>query len=161
MIAPGGEEGFFEDAFSGFGEEHAGGAFAAPGAVAWVENGRMGLNEIFLLERSKLDHSKLFVGIGEGGEDFSGDAEVGVVHVLALFGFGEAESDAAEVGGSGWHVGLQGRVSQHGPRVAASRNKIQKITQRRRVRGGSAEEESSRRELRNRLVHGAKKTQAG
>jgi hypothetical protein len=60
-------------------------------------------DEVFLLDGNEFDHGKLFVGVGEGGEDFSGDTEVGVVHVLALFGFGEAESDAAEVGGSGWH----------------------------------------------------------
>jgi len=48
----------------------------------------------------------LFVGISEGGKDFSGDAEVRVVHVLALFGLREAQGDAAEVGWSGWHGAL-------------------------------------------------------
>ncbi len=100
VIAPGGEESFFEDALVGFGEEHVGAAFAAPGAVAWIENGRMGLDELFLLDGSEFDHGELFVGVGESGEDFTGDAEVGVIHVLALFGFGEAQGDAAEVGGS-------------------------------------------------------------
>ena len=103
MVAPGGEDGFFEDALVGFGEEDIGAAFAAPGSLAWIENGGMGLNEIFLLDGREFDHSELFVRIGEGGEDFSGDAEVGVVHVLALFGLGQAEGDAAEVGGSGRH----------------------------------------------------------
>ena len=42
------------------------------------------------------------MGIAERGEDFSGDAEVGMVHVLALFGFGECEGEFAEiVGGHG------------------------------------------------------------
>ena len=113
MIAPGGEEGFFKDAFGGFGEKHAGGAFAAPGAVAWIENGRMGHGEIFLLDRGEFDHGELFVGVGEGGEDFSGDSEVGVVHVLSFFGLRKAKSEAAEVGGSGWHGALLDRALQH------------------------------------------------
>jgi len=46
----------------------------------------------------------LFVWIGEGREDFSGDSKVGMVHVLAFFGFGEAESDAAEIGWSARHI---------------------------------------------------------
>ena len=37
----------------------------------------------------ELDHGASLVGIAESGEDFSGDAEVGMVHVMALFGFGE------------------------------------------------------------------------
>jgi hypothetical protein len=103
MVAPGGEDGFFEDALVGFGEEDIGAAFAAPGSLAWIENGGMGVNEIFLLDGREFDHSELFVRIGEGGEDFSRDAEVGVVHVLALFALRQAEGDAAEVGGSGRH----------------------------------------------------------
>jgi hypothetical protein len=50
----------------------------------------MGLHEVFLLDGSEFDHGELFVGIGEGGEDFSCYAEVGVVHVFAFFGCGEA-----------------------------------------------------------------------
>jgi len=103
VVAPGGADGFFEDALVGFREKHVGATFAAPGAVARIENGGMGLDEIFLLDGSEFDHGELFVGIGEGGEDFSGYAEVGMIHVLVFFGFCKAESDAAEVGGSGWH----------------------------------------------------------
>ena len=106
MVAPGGEDGFFEGALVRFGEEDAGAAFATPGAVAWLEYRWVRFDEIFLLNGSELDHGKLFVGIGEGGEDFSGDAEIGVVHVFAFFAFCKAESDAAEVGGSGWHGAL-------------------------------------------------------
>jgi len=51
-----------------------------------------------------MDHAELLVGIGEGGEDFSGYAEVGVVHVLALLGLWQREGEAAEVSGSGWHA---------------------------------------------------------
>ena len=106
MIAPGCEKGFFEDPLGGVGEEDVGAAFAAPGAVARIEDGGMRLNEIVLLDGCELNHSKLFVWIGEGREDFSGDSKVGMVHVLALFGIGEAEGEAAEVGGSGWHEAL-------------------------------------------------------
>ena len=110
MVAPGGEDGFFEGALVRFGEEDAGATFATPGAVAWPEYRWVRFDEIFLLDGSEFDHGKLLIGIGEGGEDFSGDAEVGMVHVFALFGFWEAESDAAEVGWSGWHGALLRRV---------------------------------------------------
>ena len=92
----------------GLGENDVRTAFAAPSTVAWIEGGGMGLDEIFLLDRSEFDHGELFVGVGEGGEDFSGYPEVGVVHVFALFGFWQAESDAAEIGGGGWHEALLG-----------------------------------------------------
>lgn len=110
MIAPGGEDGFFEGALGGFGEEDMRAACTAPGSVDRSERGGMGCDEIFLLDGSEFDHGELFVGISEGGEDFSGDAEVGVVHVLALFGLWEAEGDAAEIGWSGWHEMLPRRV---------------------------------------------------
>ena len=106
MIAPGGEKRLFEGAPGGFGEEEVGAAFAAPRTVAWVEGGGVSFDEIFLLEGSELDHCKLFVWIGEGGEDLAGHAKVGVVHVFSFFGLREAEGDAAEVGGSGWHGAL-------------------------------------------------------
>jgi len=93
----------------GSGEKDVCTAFAAPSTVAWIEDGGMGLDEIFLLDRSEFDHGELSVGVGEGGKDFSGYAEVRVVHVFALFGFREAESDAAEVGDGGWHEELLGR----------------------------------------------------
>lgn len=75
---------------------------AAPSAVAWFEYGGMRLHEILLLDGREFNHGKFFIGIGEGGKDFPGDAEIRVVHVLVLCGLGEAESDAAEVGWSGW-----------------------------------------------------------
>ena len=103
MVAPGGEDGFLEGALVGFIEEDISAAFTAPGSVARIENGGMGLNEIFLLDGSEFDHSELFVGIGEGGKDFSGDAEVGVVHVRRFNGAGEGEGEGAEIGGGhGW-----------------------------------------------------------
>jgi hypothetical protein len=66
----------------------------------------MTFDEFFLLDGCELDHAPVFIWIGEGGEDFSGYAKIGVIHVLALFGFGEAESEAAEIGWSGWHRSL-------------------------------------------------------
>ena len=106
MIAPGGEDGFFEGALGGSGEEDMRAAFAAPSTVDRPERGGMRCDEIFLLDGSELDHGEMLVGISEGGENFSSDAEVGVVHVLALFGLREAQGDAAEVGWSGWHGAL-------------------------------------------------------
>ena len=101
MIAPCGWDGFAENAFVGLGKEYVGAAFAAPGAVARIENRGMGLDEIFLLDGSELDHGELFVWIGKGGENFSGYSEVGMVHVLVFFRLREAEGDTAEVGWSG------------------------------------------------------------
>ena len=86
-----------------------GAAFAAPGSVDGPESGGIGCDEFFLLDGSEFYHRKLFIGIGEGGEDFPGDAKVRMVHVLALFGFGQAERDAAEVGGSGRHELTRGK----------------------------------------------------
>ena len=106
MVAPGGEKRLFEGALGGFAEEDVGAAFATPCAVAWVEGGRVSSDEVFLLEGSELDHSKLFVWISEGGEDFAGNAKVGVVHVFSFFGLREAAGNAPEVGGSGWHGAL-------------------------------------------------------
>ena len=90
-------------AFGGPGEKDAGAAFAAPGAGDGLEGGRTSGDEFILLCGSELDHATLFIGIAEGGEDFSGDAEVGVVHVLALLGLWKRKGEAAEVSCSGWH----------------------------------------------------------
>lgn len=110
MIAPGDEKGSAQSGFSGFCEEDASAAFAAPSTVDGLESGGMGLHKIFLLDGCEFDHAKLFAGIGEGGKDPSGDAEIGVVHVHALFSFGEAESYAAEVGWSRRHDALLVKV---------------------------------------------------
>jgi len=90
MVAPGGEDSFFEGALVRFGEEDAGAAFAAPGSVDGTESGGMRCDEVLLLDGIEFDHGELFVGIREGGENFSGYAEVGMVHVFALFGLWEA-----------------------------------------------------------------------
>ena len=103
MVAPGGEDGGLESALGGFGEEDAGAALAAPGSVDGLEGGGMGCDEFFLLCGSELDHTTFFVWIAQSGEDFAGDAEVGMVHVPALLGLREREGKAAEVGGPRWH----------------------------------------------------------
>src|SRR5882724_1164858 len=104
VVAPGHEDGLAEDALVGFCEKDTGGALTAPGSVARVEYCRVRLDEFFLLNGCELDHAPIFIRIGERGEDFSGHTEVGMVHVLAFFGFGEAESDAAEIGWSARHI---------------------------------------------------------
>jgi len=90
VVAPGGEDSFFEGALSGFCKDDACAAFAAPGSVDGTESGGMRGDEVFLLDGSEFDHGGLFVGIREGGENSSGYAEVGMVHVFAFFGLGEA-----------------------------------------------------------------------
>src|SRR5271166_3826340 len=88
-----------------------GGTAASPSTVRGNENFRVGLSEIVLVFGRKLDHAKILMRIAEGGKDFSGDAEIGVVHVPAFFGLGKSESELAEV------VGGQGslRENQHKP----------------------------------------------
>jgi hypothetical protein len=107
VIAPGGQEGFFEGAFGGFGEKHARRALAAPGSVDGRESDGIGLDEVFLLRGRELDHATFFVWVAEGGEDFPGDAEVGMVHVATLFGLGKRESEAAKVLRCGWQGGAR------------------------------------------------------
>jgi hypothetical protein len=51
----------------------------------------MVFGEVMLIFRGELDHAAGFIGIAEGGEDFSGDAKIGMVDVRALFGLGERE----------------------------------------------------------------------
>src|SRR6266700_3557269 len=75
----------------------AGGATLSPSAFYRNEYVGMIFGEIVLVFGGELDHAAGFVGIAKRGEDFSGDAEVGVAHVRALFGFGEGEGDLAEV----------------------------------------------------------------
>ena len=68
-----------------------------------LERGGIGGDELFLLGRGELDHAPLPVGIAEGGKDPSGDAEVRMVHVLALLGSGQPQGETAEIGGSRGH----------------------------------------------------------
>src|SRR5438105_107151 len=104
VVAPCREDGLAEDALVDLCEEDTGGALAAPGSIARVEHGRVRLDEFFLLNGCELDHAAISIWIGERGEDFSGHTEVGMVHVFAFFGVGEAESDAAEIGWSRRHI---------------------------------------------------------
>jgi hypothetical protein len=54
--------------------------------------------------RRELDHAAGLVGVAEGSEDLSGDSEIGMIHVLALFRFRVREGKFAELVGS--HGGL-------------------------------------------------------
>ena len=110
VVAPSGEDGGLQGAFSGFGQEHAGAALASPGACGGCKGGRMSGDEFFLLDGSELDHPVLLVGITEGSEDFSGDAEVGMIHVPALLGLRKSEGQAAKISGCRRHGGPREKV---------------------------------------------------
>jgi hypothetical protein len=77
-------------------QAHVRAASAPPRAGTWIENAWLSLDEHFLLKRCEFDHAPVFVGVTQGGEDFSGDSKVRVVHVGALLGFGEAQREAAK-----------------------------------------------------------------
>ena len=72
------------------------------------KGGGIGLDEFFLLQWSEFDHPSFFVGVTKCCEDFSGNAKVGMVHVPALLGLRQRESEAAAVGGTGWHRSFRG-----------------------------------------------------
>jgi len=103
MVAPSGEDRILEYALRRFEEQNTSATLAAPGAMDRRKSGRAGFHPFLLLGGSKFDHAASFIGVAESGEDFSGDAKVGVVHVLTLLGFWQCECKAAEVGWSGWH----------------------------------------------------------
>src|SRR5262252_8710652 len=88
-------------------------AFTAPRAVHWSECCWMFGNEFFLLSRCQPHHAELLVGVSKCGEDFSGDAKVGMFHVGALFGLGKREGQAAKIGGRARHGVLRKAISQH------------------------------------------------
>jgi len=96
FAAPRDSKSGFENVGGDFGETHTGGAFFAP--AAW--NGRED-------SRGVLDHAGLLIGgeqqdavalmlESEGGEDFSGDAEIGVAEMRAFGSLGKRECDAAK-----------------------------------------------------------------
>lgn len=61
--------------------------------------------EVVLLLRRQLHHAPAFLWIAERGEDLSGHAEIGMIHVSVFGGLREGEGDTAKI------VGGQGRVS--------------------------------------------------
>lgn len=96
FTTPSNAEGGFQDVGWDFRETYAGGAFFAPAAWNRGEDFRGVLDHAGLLVRGEEENSEALMFEGEGGEDFAGDAEVGVAEVGTFGGFGERECDAAE-----------------------------------------------------------------
>src|SRR5579863_1454570 len=86
---PGGVDCFLQDFRLRELEENAGRATASPCSFDRDEGVGVILGKIVLVFRRKLDHGSSLVGIAEGGEDFSRDAEVRMGHVRTLFGLGK------------------------------------------------------------------------
>jgi len=87
-----------------------GAAHSAPAAGDGEEDvGEVGDEELLLLGG---EHEiAVALGLrGEGGEDSTVDAKVGVAHVGAFFGAGKSESDSAKVVGG--HVRLAKQLSR-------------------------------------------------
>ena len=102
FAAPRDSKSGFENVGGDFGETHTGGAFFAPAAWNGAENFGGVLDHAGLLIGGEQQDSVALMFEREGGEDFAGDAEVGVAEVRAFGGFGERECDAAK--GCWFHV---------------------------------------------------------
>jgi hypothetical protein len=98
FAAPGDSKGGFENVGGDFGETHAGGTFFAPAAWDWGEDFGGVLDHAGLLIRCEQEDAVALMLESEGGEDFSGDAEVGVAEMRAFGGLGQRECDAAKGG---------------------------------------------------------------
>src|SRR5579864_563688 len=98
FAAPGYAESGFEDVGGNFCEGDAGGAFFAPAAGNGAENFGGILDHTGLLIGREQEDSVALMLESEGGEDFAGDAEVGVAEVGAFGGLGEREGDLAKCG---------------------------------------------------------------
>src|SRR5947209_2749382 len=85
--APGRFDGFLKYIFLRSFEQHGGRAPASPGAFDGSKRLGMIPRKIVLIFRRELHHGSGLIGIAERGEDFSSNAEIGMVHVLAFFGF--------------------------------------------------------------------------
>src|SRR5207302_6970827 len=96
---------------------HARCAAPSPRASHWNECFGVVLAEIVLIFRREFNHSVSPIRIAKCGEDLSSDAEIRMVHVLSLFGFGQRERELAE--GSGGHVKdpLLGYLSTNLPNI--------------------------------------------
>jgi hypothetical protein len=104
FAAPSYAEGGFQDVGGNFCEVDAGGAFFAPAPWDWREDFGSVLDHAGLLIAGEQEDPVALMFECEGGEDFAGDAEVGVAEVGAFGGFGQRECDAAE--GCWFHVRL-------------------------------------------------------
>src|SRR5262249_46643279 len=87
------------------------GSFFAPAAGDRGKNLRRILNHAGLLVGSEEEDAEALMFEGEGGENFAGDAEIGVAEVRALGGLREREADAAEGFGSHGRIWLQDDTS--------------------------------------------------
>jgi hypothetical protein len=96
FAAPGYAQSGFEDVRRNFCEGDARGTFFAPAAGNWGEDFGRVLDHAGLLVAGEQQDSIALMFESEGGEDFAGDAEVGVAEMGAFGGFGERERDAAE-----------------------------------------------------------------
>ena len=102
FAAPRDSKSGFENVGGDFGETHTGGAFFAPAAWDWREDSRGVLDHAGLLIGGEQQDSVALMLESEGGEDFSGDAEIGVAEMRAFGSLGKRECDAAK---GGWfHV---------------------------------------------------------
>src|SRR5579862_6411592 len=112
FAAPSYAEGGFEDVRGNLCQVDAGGAFFAP--AAWNRAEKFGgvLDHAGLLIGGKQEDAVALMFEGEGGEDFAGDAEIGVAEMGAFGGFGERKGDAAK--GFGRHFSLSTKVKRAG-----------------------------------------------
>src|SRR6266436_610446 len=109
--APGGFESAAHSWPAGGLQPHVRAASSPPGARAGVEYGGLGFYEHLLFERSEFDHGPAILRVAKRGKDFADDAEIGVMHVSALFCFGEAESETPKVVGGHGVVSSGGNLS--------------------------------------------------
>jgi hypothetical protein len=100
----GGLESAGEDIFVGCGQHDVRGAGFAPATVDGEKHFREILDKELLLLGREHEVAVALLDVGKGGEDVAADAEISGAKVGALFGIGEAEGNAAEVGGS--HGGI-------------------------------------------------------
>jgi len=88
---------------------------SSPGAFYRDEHVGIVFGEVVLVFGRELDHAAGFVRVAQRGEDFSGYAEVRMVHVRVLFSFGESKGQLAEVFGS--HVDSRVQIADFGLRT--------------------------------------------
>jgi hypothetical protein len=98
FAAPSDAQGGFENVGGNFCEGDAGGTLFAPAAWDWGENFGSVLDHAGLLIGGEQEDAVALMLEREGGEDFAGDAEVGVAEMGAFGGLGKRECDLAKCG---------------------------------------------------------------
>jgi hypothetical protein len=81
------------------GEKHERAPAPAPRPRSGAKYFRRNAEELALLVRGKLDHTRPLVRIAEGGENSVPEAKVWMIEVRALHGLGQAESKATKLAG--------------------------------------------------------------